>query len=305
MAETIRDHVGFIGFGEAAKALAEGWAPQDLGLLTAYDIKTDSPHERVREDKWLDYSRLGVDGKAYMAEALAERKVVFSLVTADQALLAAEQVAVDIGTGVFYLDCNSCAPSTKRKSAELIQRAGGCYVDVAVMAPVRPALHKTPLLLSGQHAEAVHQYLLALNMVAEVVPGDVGASSSVKMIRSIFVKGLEALVTEGVLAALASGVDERVFDSLEASYPGFGWRTRAAYVLDRVITHGVRRAAEMREVAVTVEDLGLNADMTHAAIDWQQRVGDLGLKPGHDDYGERGRRLLKRLQAEQQPASPA
>jgi 3-hydroxyisobutyrate dehydrogenase-like beta-hydroxyacid dehydrogenase len=295
MVAAAEDYLGFIGFGEAASAFVEGWGAQRPGRLTAYDIKTDAEDSELRATKRADYARWEVAGCDTPTEALADRSLVFSLVTADQAFAAAETVAGGIARDTLYLDCNSCAPGTKRRSAKLIELAGARYVDVAVMAPVHPALHRTPLLLSGPHAEPAKQRLTELGMVAEVVPGDVGAASSVKMIRSVFVKGLEALVAEGVLAACAAGVDQRVLDSLEASYPGFGWKERSAYMLERVTTHGIRRAAEMREVVRTVDDLGLSSDMARATVEWQQRVGELGIRAEPVDYRQRAEAVLQRL----------
>ena len=40
-------------------------------------------------------------------------------------------------------------------------------------------------------------------------------------------------------------------------------------------THGVRRAAEMREVHKTLIDLGITPDMTRGTIDRQQQFGEL------------------------------
>ena len=146
------------------------------------------------------------------------------------------------------------------------------------MAPVHPRLHRTPLLISGPHVEAAAQALAALDMSARIHEGPVGAASAVKMIRSIIMKGLEALVCECVLAGRKAGVIETVLDSLDDTYPGFGWKKRSAYMLERVMTHGVRRAAEMREAAVTVDLLGLKGEMSRATVGWQQTVGELGLR---------------------------
>jgi hypothetical protein len=44
------------------------------------------------------------------------------------------------------------------------------------------------------------------------------------------------------------------------------------------MTHGVRRAAEMREVALTVDLLGLKGEMSRAAVSWEQAIGELGLR---------------------------
>ena len=280
--------LAFIGFGEAASAFVEGWAHSRPATIAAYDLKTDSPDPAVRTAKAADYARWNISGSASAQAALAGTPVVFCLVTADQALAAARAAAPHLAPGAFWFDCNSCSPGTKREAAQVIDAAGGRYVDVAVMAPVHPALHQVPLLVGGPHAADALPVFAALDMRAKQVEGPVGRASSIKMIRSIMVKGLEALVTECTLAGRRAGVDEAVLKSLAASFPGVDWDERAGYMLERVMTHGVRRAAEMREVARTVEELGLPADMAHAIAVWQQRVGELKLRaPDTADYRQR------------------
>jgi len=96
-----------------------------------------------------------------------------------------------------------------------------------------------------------------------------------------------------------AGVVETVLDSLDDTYPGFDWRKRSAYMLERVMTHGVRRAAEMREVALTVDLLGLDGAMSRASVGWQQTVGDPGLSSTAEeaaDYRALADRILARLE---------
>jgi 3-hydroxyisobutyrate dehydrogenase-like beta-hydroxyacid dehydrogenase len=273
--------IAFLGFGEAARAFLDGWrgAPGFKARISAYDIKTDSPDLDVRAAKRADYAAAKVIGASNASDAVAGAEAVFSVVTADQALEAALAAAPGLVKGAFFFDCDSCAPQTKARSAEAIEAAGGRYVDVAVMAPVHPRLHRTALLISGPHAEAAAPALAALDMSARIHEGPVGAASAVKMIRSIMMKGLEALVCECVLAGRKAGVIEPVLDSLDDTYPGVNWRKRSAYMLERVMTHGVRRAAEMREVALTVDLLGLKGEMSRASVGWEQTVGELGLLP--------------------------
>jgi 3-hydroxyisobutyrate dehydrogenase-like beta-hydroxyacid dehydrogenase len=269
--------IAFLGFGEAARAFLGGWRtnPGFKARISAYDIKTDSPDPEVRKAKRADYAAANVIGASSAPEAVAGAEAVFSAVTADQAHEAA--LAALPGKGALFFDCDSCAPQTKVRTAGDVDAAGWRYVDVAVMAPVHPRLHRTPLLISGPHVEAAAPALVALNMSARIHEGPVGAASAVKMIRSIMMKGLEALVCECVLAGRKAGVIETVLDSLDDTYPGFDWKTRSAYMLERVMTHGVRRAAEMREVALTVDLLGLKGEMSRASVGWQQTIGELGL----------------------------
>ncbi|MGF1699563.1 DUF1932 domain-containing protein [Photobacterium makurazakiensis] len=288
--------LAFIGFGEAAKAFLTGWSDLTPPVITAYDQKTN--HLSLRKEKLQNYIQHDVQGCFSLHEAIDSAQVIFSLVTADQASHAASAAAKIIQPGQFYFDCNSCAPETKKSNAALINAAGGMYVDVAIMSPVHPKLHRTPLLICGQFAEQALPLFDALGMNAQTIEGDIGVASSVKMIRSIMVKGLEALTAECLLAARKANIDTRILASLDNSYPEFSWYEKAGYNLERMMLHGVRRAAEMREVALTVEQLGLNNGMAKATTDWQQLIGDCSLTPGNEDFAGLADTLLNELESQ-------
>ena len=256
--------------GEAGSAIVSGWGQTGERPIRAYDIKSDAP--QTTATMTARYRRLGIDGCTNDAEAVQGAELVFSTVTADQAVAAARSAAPHLERGAFWCDLNSCAPSSKHRAAQFIEAEGGRYVDVAVMAPVHPKLNMVPLLICGPHAETVGPLLAELPMSARIVAGGVGAASSIKMIRSVMIKGLEALTAECMLAAVAAGVEEEVLASLARTYPGTDWSARAAYNFERTMVHGARRAAEMEEVAKTLTDLGLPDDMVRATVCWQRRI---------------------------------
>jgi len=268
------DITAVIGFGEAGRTLASagGWAER----ARVYDRLTDV--DATRDDKWADYVVSGVTGCRGVADAVSGAGLVLSLVTADQALSVAMDVAGSITPGALFCDLNSVAPETKRSASRSIEAAGGHYVDVAVMSPVQPAGLASPLLLSGPMAEEAVNALASLGFTnLRVIGTQVGRASSIKMIRSVMIKGIEALSTECVLAASAAGVLDEVIGSLEASWPGADWGRRADYNLDRMMVHGLRRAAEMEEVVRTLDDLGVGSDMSRGAAARQATIGGLGL----------------------------
>ncbi|MBE3638536.1 NAD(P)-dependent oxidoreductase [Mangrovicoccus algicola] len=285
--------LAFIGFGEAAQAFLSGWALTDPGRVAAHDIKSDD--ETTREAMEARYRAAGIAGAADPAAAVAGAETVFCLVTADAALAAARAAAPHLAAGAFWLDGNSCAPGTKRQAAEIIAGAGGRYVDMAVMAPVHPAGHRVPLLLSGPDAKAAAALLEGLGMRPRIAGAEIGRASAIKMIRSVMIKGMEALTAECLLAARRAGVEDAVLDSLEASDPGRDWRGRSAYNLERMMVHGARRAAEMRESARTVAELGLGGGMAAATAEWQDRIAATGAAPGGEDLMARADAILARL----------
>jgi 3-hydroxyisobutyrate dehydrogenase-like beta-hydroxyacid dehydrogenase len=236
--------VSLIGFGEAGQAFAGD------RVWRAFDI--DPAKTR----------------SASLAEAMDGADVVLSMVTADQALDVAQQASTLITTGTLYCDMNSVAPATKHAAAAAIEAAGGCYVDVAVMSPVHPARLAVPLLVSGPHAEGAAAALAGLGFTnVRTVGENVGRASTIKMIRSVMVKGVEALTAEMMLAARAAGVEADVLASL-----GDGWAVKADYNLERMASHGKRRAAEMEESAKTLTDLGVEPVMTRGTIVRQREM---------------------------------
>lgn len=261
----------FIGFGEAGQAFAR---PGDR----AFDIRADDPASRPAQ--LAAYARCRVVGADSRDVAIEGADAILSLVTADQALAAARACAPLLSPDLVWFDMNSVSPGTKRAAAEVIEAAGGRYVDVAVMAPVQPAQLGVPLLVAGPHAAAGATLLREFGFSNVRIAGpNVGDASAIKMIRSIMVKGIEALSAECMLAASRAGISDAVLASLDASWKTQGWGERVDYNLDRMLAHGTRRAAEMEEVANTLIELGVDPVMTRGTIVRQREIGALGAVP--------------------------
>jgi 3-hydroxyisobutyrate dehydrogenase-like beta-hydroxyacid dehydrogenase len=253
--------VALVGFGEAGESFvrSQGWRGEARG----WDVLLERRAAMAAS---------GVETADTAAKALGDRAFLLSLVTADAALAAAREYAPLLPEGALWCDMNSVAPGTKREAAAAIEAAGGRYVDVAVMAPVDKGL-AVPLLISGPHALAAQPLLEALGFSNTRVVGDeVGRASAIKMIRSVMVKGLEALSWECAAAAHAAGVFDEVMASLDASEKAIGWAERVAYNRERMETHGARRAAEMEESAKTLQGLGVEPVMTRGTIALQRKA---------------------------------
>jgi 3-hydroxyisobutyrate dehydrogenase-like beta-hydroxyacid dehydrogenase len=259
--------VALVGFGEAGEAFvrAPGWRGETRG----WDVL---PERRAA------MARTGVETGEDAATALGDRAFILSLVTADSALDAAREYAPLLPEGALWCDMNSVAPDSKREAAAAIERAGGRYVDVAVMAPVDKGM-AVPLLVSGPHAIAAQPLLEALGFSNVRVVGDeVGRASAIKMIRSVMVKGLEALSSECAAAAEAAGVFDEVMTSLDASENAAPWAKKVAYNRERMATHGLRRAAEMEESAKTLQALGVEPVMTRGTVKLQREAAQKNKK---------------------------
>lgn len=270
--------IAFIGFGEAGRAFHASLAQADPSLgFACYDILFDT--DGMAGATARAAAAAGIAPAASAAQAAAAADWVVSAVTADSSLDAARSVADALGPGRTFLDVNSVSPGRKREAAALIEPAGAAYVDVAVMAPVHPHGHRTPVLLGGGIAPDLAATLSRLGFRFDVAGPEVGSAAAIKLVRSIFMKGLEAITVETLLAAEATGCMDRVARSLQASFPGLGWPGFAAYEIERSLRHGTRRAAEMRESARMLDELGLDGTIARTIAAVHARMGALGATP--------------------------
>ena len=260
--------VGFVGFGEAGSLIAIGLKSAGLNRLFAFDI-------RNVQDRAASCGTTVVQSH----EALAESSdILISAVTANSALDAATQIAPFLDSRHIYADINSVSPALKQEIDGIIRSRNSVFVEAAVMAPVPPHGHRVPMLLGGNGAVIFAETMSPFGMRLEVLQGRVGTAAAVKMCRSIVVKGLEALMFECVLGASQFNAEDRVFASLDESFPGIDWKKLANYMISRVVIHGERRAHEMEEVAETLRAIGIDPIMAEATARRQAWSVEMNLK---------------------------
>jgi 3-hydroxyisobutyrate dehydrogenase-like beta-hydroxyacid dehydrogenase len=262
----------FIGFGEAGQAIASGLREAGLETMSAWDILFP---QREGEELRRAAERIGVRRAGSAAEAARGADTIISAVTAASSVEAARSVKPHLAGQPHFFDINSVSPGRKQETAKLLGGAAR-YVDVAVLAPIYPARHQTPMLLAGPHAEAVAPELAAIGMRVSVAGAEIGAAAAIKMVRSVMIKGIEALTLECFLAASRAGVIDEVAVSIKNNYPGLDWTKIVPYNLERMASHGERRAAEMEEVADTLRELGVEPLMTAATVKRQREMGQIG-----------------------------
>jgi 3-hydroxyisobutyrate dehydrogenase-like beta-hydroxyacid dehydrogenase len=275
-------NVGLIGYGEVGRILAEDLRKQDV-KVAAYDIKlrSDQTGGPLRDHA----GQHGVTLTSSHADLAAQSDFIVSAVTASQAVPVAKACAAAIKQSAWYLDFNSASPGAKQRAAAMIDAAGGRYVEGAVMTSVPPYRIKVPLLLGGGDAAALAPLLAELGFAAKVASDKLGVASAVKMCRSVMIKGLEAMVIESFTTARAYGVEDAVLASLKETFPGIDWEKQGAYFFQRVIEHGRRRSEEVREVAETVSEIGLQPWSSQGTAERQAWVADLA---DEGLFGQRG-----------------
>lgn len=272
--------IGFIGFGEVGQTFARGLRAAGDIRVVAYDVLFDDPARRDAHRARTEAA--GAVPADSPAEAARGARVVISAVTADQVEGVAAAAARYLAPGQYFLDVNSASPATKTRAAAIVAACGAHYVEGAVMAAVLGPGLRVPILAGGPEAAAATELLNGLGMNLTAVSREPGRASAMKLCRSIVMKGFEAMVLDCAAAARRWGVEREVWSSLAATYPAFDWAQLAEEMHERVTTHGVRRAAEMREAAAMLEDLGLDPTLAAATATRHERIARAARATGED-----------------------
>jgi 3-hydroxyisobutyrate dehydrogenase-like beta-hydroxyacid dehydrogenase len=263
----------FIGFGEAGQAIASGLREAGIEQIAAWDILF--PRDEGARLKQAGEA-IGARLASSAADAVRNSDIIVAAVTAGSSLDAARSVAPHLAGNPCYLDINSVSPGRKQEAGALLGGAAR-YVDVAILGPIHPRRHQTPILIAGPHASAVMPLLIdELEMRGSIASDQIGAAAALKMIRGVMIKGIEALTAECFLAAQCAGIVEEVAASLANNYPTLDWSKVIDYNLERMASHGIRRAEEMEQVALTLTELGIAPLMTDAIVKRQREMGELG-----------------------------
>lgn len=239
--------VAVLGLGEAGGRLAADLASAGVEVRGYDPLTVPSPE--------------GVDRAGDPGSAVSGATVVLGLTTASTALAAAESALPGLGPGAIYADLNTAAPALKRDIAAVVARTEARFVDVALLGPVPSRGLATPALASGSGAQAFAEVLGPFGMPVEVVSDRPGDAATLKLLRSVFMKGLAASALESLRAAEAAG-HEQWLEGEIAEVVG-------ERLLERLVEgshrHAVRRVDEMEAARELLLELGVEPRIATAS----------------------------------------
>jgi 3-hydroxyisobutyrate dehydrogenase-like beta-hydroxyacid dehydrogenase len=239
-----------------------------------------------------------------LAVALANADVVIASVPAASAAEVVEACAPHLHSAQIYVDPSSSLPSAKRKAAELVEHSGADYVDVAVLGTVVTAGAGVPMLAAGTGAARWSDEASAVGLNVTAIAGTAGDAALVKLLRSVFMKGRDALVLEMLLAARRYGVDEAVLASIGGAGEQVPFPSLAERVMCSLAVYAERRADELADAAALVREVGVEPLMAQAGENRLRQLAESGLSARFG--GERPRDLaevLSSLEALEQEAA--
>lgn len=266
--------VGFVGFGEVAAQFSSALHEAGAQVL-AYDVLLDRPGGR---EKLVARARGEAPEFAPLADVLHRADTVLSTVTTDVALEAAKSCAPHLRPGQVFVDLNATSPSVKRNVAAVVRSTGADFVEGAILSAVGVAGAKAKVLLCGERAAEVATRLSALGLNFHDYGTEIGKASSFKMLRSVFSKGVEALLVESLVAARRAGVEDDLWHEIVETIDAAPFEEVGGTWIRTHATAHERRWHEMVQVESVLRELDLEAPMTTATVKLFERSTRLGLR---------------------------
>lgn len=254
--------IGFVGFGEAGYGLAKGLGLAGLEQIAAYDKFWDTPpYSKVIQSRAEDAKvRILPD----VQKLASYSDFILSTVTVSVAKEAAEQIAAFLREEQIYVDMNSCSSHTKQDIALIINKSGAEFVDAAVIGAVASYGHKVPILACGAGAAEFKSRINSYGMNIRCIEGKPGSAAAVKMLCSIYTKGLEALLIETLVAAYKYDTLDLVLDLITEVTEGRPFKETVNRLITTDVIHARRRVGEMNEVIATLNEVNIEPVMSKA-----------------------------------------
>lgn len=252
--------IAVLGLGEAGSIYAAGLADLGHAVVTFDPLGPAAPE--------------GVTVAASSADAVSASDLVLSLAGGASAEAAANEALPHMADGTVYADMNTCSPATKKAMSTSATTHGVLFTDVAILAPVPRAGIRTPLLASGPGGRRFEELLSPAGIPITRVGGSddaAGASASLKMLRSVFMKGLAAVLLETLSAAERQGDAEWMRRQIIAELDS-GGEQLVERMLDGTRAHAGRRIQEMSDARQHLESLDSPSWITEATIRWLRTI---------------------------------
>ena len=249
-----------LGFGMAGRPIARGLAGAGAAKVHVWKRAPWRPEH-------LDASaHPAILMTQSMEEALDGSDFVLSLVTPESALDTARSASSFVRDAV-YLDLNTTTPDTKKEIGRVIEAGGGQPVDGAICDPAEVYGHEVVTLISGPEARRLSESMARYGMQLQVLSERVGDASALKVVRSVFTKGLMMTFLEAIEAARRCGLVEEMLESIAGTVEGLPLRDLALSLAGTSLIVAERRAQEMEDVVSTLETLGVDSRISAASLE--------------------------------------
>ncbi|ERN51295.1 NAD(P)-binding domain-containing protein [Alkalihalophilus marmarensis] len=273
--------VGFVGYGEAGFELSKGLKKEGIKEIIVYDKIINNPEKKevlISKAKEADVFIVN-DPK----EVMKAVNIIFVAVPAQYSLVACRELETEIDSNTVYVDVAASSPQTKLNIESIVKERNGHYVDAAMLGPLTVHQHKVPIVASGNGTKIFIELMTPFGMAIQYISEKAGDASSIKLLRSIYMKGTAALLVEVLEAAKYLKLEEQVIHSLKETMEESSFERLLNQLITGTSIHAARRAHELEGSLDILRTYNLRSEMTNATKMKLEYISHLNLKQEWND----------------------
>ena len=265
--------ISFIGLGEVGSAFSQELAKAGA-VVRGYDLRYLDPLEK---DKFIPCAEAGVklvDSPQVLVEG---SDIIIAVTSCAHAVATAAMCKPFLQPKQRYIELNSTVPEIVNQVRTLLGEGCNLIDGATLLSPSQFGI-ATPVVMSGEYAKQTIDELNSFGMKIRYLGNQVGQASAYKVIRSIFTKGLEAVLVESMTAARKYGLEDEIFQTIVDFVSGEDINATLALMIRTNVIHAKRRGDEISEVVSMLKKAGLENTMSEAATQKLYWLASLGLK---------------------------
>ncbi|QRF32054.1 NAD(P)-dependent oxidoreductase [Bacillus safensis] len=264
--------IGFIGYGEAAYELSTGLKTEGLDQFYAYDVLLQN--EKLAGALKEKASQTGVQLTSSISEVIEKSDIVIAAVPANKTLEVAQSVSGSLKENQLYVDVSASTPDIKKQVANEIEKQKALFVDAAMLGPLPVNKHKVPITASGSGTNQFMKVMNAYGMNITKISDQPGDASALKLIRSVYMKGIVGLMIEFLEISKKYNVEHQVISSLSDTMDSKNFEETMNRLVTGSALHAKRRAIELLGSIKMLDEAEVDASMSRAAQQKLERLAD-------------------------------
>lgn len=254
--------IGFIGYGEAAYELSTGLKTEGLNQFYAYDVLLQN--EKLAGSLKEKASQTGVQLTSSISELIKKSDLVIAAVPANKTLEVAQSVLESLKKNQLYVDVSASTPDIKKQVANEIEKQEALFVDAAMLGSLPVNKHKVPITASGSGIDQFMKVMNAYGMNITKISDQPGDASALKLIRSIYMKGIVGLLIEFLEISKKYNVEHQVISSLSDTIDSKSFEETMNRLVTGSALHAKRRAVELLGTIEMLDEAEIDASMSRA-----------------------------------------
>ncbi|TFJ91224.1 DUF1932 domain-containing protein [Lentibacillus salicampi] len=262
--------IGFIGFGEVGYQMSKGFKEENNIRITAFDKMHQTTLVQSRAEE------AGVVLYESPFDAIEGVDVIIVAVPADHTFNAWQSIK-GAKPETLKIDVTTANSNTKQQVFEEIMSGQGYFVDAALMGPLPAYKHKVPIIASGSGVNVFINMMEQHQMKIENIGDQVGDAINIKLIRSIFMKGMSTLLYEVLDIAHHLDVEDRVIKSISETMERQSFDHTVTRLVSGTAIHSARRTKEMENVIELLNSNQKPSQMSQATLDKLSWITELNL----------------------------